>query len=161
MDFGISFAADVAAGKGEIGIDGTYILKYGSQAVPAAPTISLVDTPYNPASLRLRGRVGFVSGHWNFAGFVNHVGSYVDSRQAIAVPVRSWTTGDMTVRYNFGARDSFLSGASISLSVLNITNEPPPFVVNAFPAVWVGINFDGTNANARGRFISIQLAKHW
>jgi len=36
-------------------------------------------------------------------------------------------------------------------------DRKPPFVANPL----FGINFDGANANALGRFISLQLSKRW
>jgi hypothetical protein len=36
-------------------------------------------------------------------------------------------------------------------------DRKPPFVLNPL----FGINFDGANANALGRFLSVQVSKRW
>jgi outer membrane receptor protein involved in Fe transport len=42
------------------------------------------------------------------------------------------------------------------LGVTNVANKQPPFVANPN-----GVNFDGTNANALGRFWFLQVSKAW
>ena len=72
--------------------------------------------------------------------------------------IASWTTVDVTANYLFDFDHGPLSDASVELAVTNLMNRSPPYVPNA---VYPGIDFDGANANALGRFVSVQLAKRW
>jgi outer membrane receptor protein involved in Fe transport len=161
IDFDLAYTTNLKIGKVESGIDGTYIIRLDEQFVPTAPVITLLNTPYNPVNLRLRARGILSNGNWTFAGLLNYVNSYKDNRGPTVVPVSSWTTVDISMQYNFAGRSGVLGGLAATLSVLNIANEAPPVVANASPSVVPGINFDGTNANALGRFISLQLVKRW
>jgi hypothetical protein len=58
----------------------------------------------------------------------------------------------------FRAHQGPLANASIGLVASNIFARNPPFVLNPYG---VGINFDGANANAVGRMLSLRLAKSW
>jgi outer membrane receptor protein involved in Fe transport len=62
------------------------------------------------------------------------------------------------VKYLFSNERGPLADASILFAVTNLLNKAPPFVSNED---FAGINFDGANANALGRFLSLQLSKRW
>jgi outer membrane receptor protein involved in Fe transport len=88
------------------------------------------------------------------ASFLNYTNSYRD--ESNVSPIASWTTVDVTLKYLFDADSGPLANLSLLTAANNITDRRPPFVLNP-----VGINFDGANANALGRMISIQLSKRW
>jgi outer membrane receptor protein involved in Fe transport len=52
----------------------------------------------------------------------------------------------------------FLQHTTVLAGVTNIANKMPPFLANA---TGFGVNFDGTNANALGRFIYLQASVKW
>jgi outer membrane receptor protein involved in Fe transport len=85
---------------------------------------------------------------------LNYTDSYADATSGS--PIASWTTVDVTLKYLFNADSGPLADLSLLVAANNLMDRSPPFVLNS-----VGINFDGANANALGRVISIQLAKRW
>jgi hypothetical protein len=49
----------------------------------------------------------------------------------------------------------------LTLAVLNLANARPPFVAPQYPGAYGGATFDGANANLLGRYMSVQLTKHY
>ena len=88
---------------------------------------------------------------------INYVDSYRNNRLGQEADIESLTTADLTFRYNTGELyGDWLNNTVLSVNVLNLLNQDPPFVANS-----TGLNFDATNASALGRFISIGLSKQW
>jgi outer membrane receptor protein involved in Fe transport len=85
-------------------------------------------------------------------GAVNHVSGGRDPVGGRALD--DWITLDGQVRYDFDA--GWGQGLSLTLNVLNLANEEPPFY--DAPA---GIGYDAANTNVLGRQISFQLVKRW
>ncbi len=155
FDLDGSWATQTAFANIELGMNGTYILQFDTQFTPNAATVPILDTEYNPVDLRIRGRAIIRRGGLTFASFVNFTNSYRD--EGTGRPISSWTTVDETVKYLFTNDHGPLADASVLLSVTNLLNKAPPFLANPV----YGINFDGANANALGRFVSVQLSKRW
>lgn len=158
IDLNLSYKMAVFAGEFETGIDGTYILKFDNRVSSTTPETNLLNTPFNPIDLRLRPRAEFRIGPLSAGAFLNYANSYEDNRGTVPVPVASWTTVDMNVGYTCANDCWFLQHATILAGVTNIANRPPPYLVNA---LGYGVNFDGTNANALGRFIYLQISTKW
>jgi outer membrane receptor protein involved in Fe transport len=158
LDLSVGYKTAVSAGEFETGIDGTYILKFDNRVTSATPETSLLNTPFNPINLRLRPRARFQVGPFSAAAFLNYTNSYEDNRGATPVPVASWTTVDMNVGYTCVNDCWFLQHTTVLAGVTNIANKMPPFLANA---TGFGVNFDGTNANALGRFIYLQASVKW
>jgi iron complex outermembrane receptor protein len=157
FDLDGSWAAQTAIANLELGLNGTYILRFNTQFTPSAATVSILNTQYNPVDLRIRARAILRRGGLTFASFINFTNSYREDDTATARPISSWTTVDETVKYLFDNEHGPLADASVLLSVTNLFNQAPPYAANPV----YGINFDGANANALGRFISLQLSKRW
>lgn len=157
LDLDGSWAAQTALANIELGLNGTYIFRFDTQFTPTAATTSILNTAYEPVDLRMRGRAIFRRGGLTWASYINFTNSYRTDDTASAVPVASWTTVDMTAKYLFSNERGPLADASVLLSVTNLLNKAPPLVGNPI----FGINFDGANANALGRFVSVQLSKRW
>lgn len=158
VDLNTSYKTGLFAGEFETGIDGTYILKFDNRVTAATPEAELLNTPFNPVNLRLRPRAEFRWGPVNAAAFLNYTNSYEDNRGPTPVPVASWTTIDMNVGYTCGNDCWFMQHATVLAGVTNIANRAPPYLMNA---LGVGVNFDGTNANALGRFFFLQVSTKW
>jgi outer membrane receptor protein involved in Fe transport len=141
----------------ELGLNGTYILRFDTQSTPNADAISILNTAYNPVDLRIRGRAIVRHGGLTLASFVNFTNSYREDDTAPQRDIPIWTTVDATAKYLFNSEHGPLVDASVLLAVTNLLNKAPPFVPNPI----FGINFDGANANALGRFVSLQLTKRW
>jgi outer membrane receptor protein involved in Fe transport len=159
IDLGVSYRTDSSLGKLETGLDGTYIFKFDNQITQNSSFIKLRDTPFNPTDLKLRARVIIQRSGWTFATFCNYVSSYTDNRNGGSVPVSSWTTLDASVGYQFETTKSVLRNTSATLSVVNIANRAPPFVIGNFPGLNGAINYDGANANVLGRIIGLNITK--
>jgi iron complex outermembrane recepter protein len=157
FDLDGSWASQTAIGNIELGLNGTYIFRFDTQFTSNASTVSILNSEYDPVDLRMRGRVILRRGGLTFASFVNFTNSYQENDTATARPISSWTTVDETVRYLFNSEHGPLADASVLLSVTNLFDKAPPYAANPV----FGINFDGANANALGRFISLQLSKRW
>jgi iron complex outermembrane recepter protein len=157
IDFSVSDEASTPFGQLATGLDATYILKFDNRFSTVSPTVSLLNTPYNPIDLKAKGHVALTHGPMNYALLVNYVNSYKDNRSTVVVPIASWTTVDATIGYQVGANAGIFSDASLMIAVTNIANREPPFVQNEF----FPVRFDGANANALGRFFSIQLSKRF
>jgi hypothetical protein len=160
VDFNFSFTTNSRLATFESGLDATYVLNFDTQFTSTTPVVSILNTPYNPINLKLRAREVISRGNVTFGLFVNYVNSYRNNHRATTVPVASWTTADANINYEFSVEHGALHGTSLTLSVRNLTNRDPPFVLSTDP-VDAPINFDGANANPLGRFISVQLRKKW
>jgi iron complex outermembrane receptor protein len=161
LDFGGSHAIRSRIGKWTVGLTGTYILKYDEQLLPGSALMSVLNTPFNPVDLRLRGNVGFSLGGLSVTSFLNYVHEYHDPRSGTNVPVASWTTVDLNLAYRFPQGAGVMSNSQISLTATNLGNASPPFVPGQNASVFPGISFDGTNANPLGRVVGLHLSKHW
>jgi len=157
LDLDSSWSMPSVVGNIELGLTGTYVLRFDTQFTRNASTVSILNTPYNPVDLRLRGRAILQYRNLTFAGFVNFINSYQEDDIAAGREIPTWTTFDATVKYRFTSEHGPLADSALQLSVTNLLDRALPFVPNP----QFGINFDGANANALGRFLAIQLAKRW
>jgi iron complex outermembrane receptor protein len=156
LDLDAAWANRTAIGNIELGLNGTYIVRFDNEFTSEAPAVSILNTAYNPVNLRMRARAVIRSGGLTFASFVNYTNSYSVDKTAAAPPIAAWTTVDATVKYLFNADRGPLADLALLVAVTNLMDRNPPFVLNQ-----VGINFDGANANALGRMLSVQLSKRW
>jgi iron complex outermembrane recepter protein len=156
LDLDAAWAQQTAFGNLETGVNGTYIFGFDNQFTQEAPTVSILNTAYDPVNLRIRARAVLRRGGMTFATFINYTNSYSAATGSDVAPVSSWTTVDATFKYRFNADTGPLADLAVLLAVTNLADRNPPFVRNQ-----VGINFDGANANALGRMVSLQLAKRW
>jgi hypothetical protein len=92
--------------------------------------------------------------------YINYTNDYSDSNVIPYGHVSSWTTADAVASYQFGSSGGPFNGAAVTLSVINLTNRAPPDVSASASSLY-GITYDGANANALGRFISLRLQKRW
>ena len=142
------------------------LLEYDLQVAPGVSYVPLLDTFAEPT--KWRGQADFA---WTRAGFtaalgINHVSAYDNS---LATPRRSidaWTTGDLYFSYDAdeASATEWMRGMRVSLSIQNVTNEPPPYVQIPPEFLLPGVNplpFDPTNASPLGRFIAVQISKRW
>jgi outer membrane receptor protein involved in Fe transport len=157
VDLDGSWAGQTSIANVELGLNTTYIFRFDTQFTPNASIVSILNTAYNPVDLRMRARAVIRHGGLTFASFVNFIDSYRVDDTSPGRQIPSWTTVDVTAKYLFKSERGPLADASLLLSVTNLLNKAPPFVPNPI----FNINFDGANANALGRFLSVQLSKRW
>lgn len=157
LDLDGSWSEQAALANIELGLTGTYVFRFDSQFTRNAPRVSILNTAYNPVDLRLRGRAIIQRGSLTLATFVNFTNSYREDDTVGSREIPTWTTVDATLKYRFNSEHGPLADAALLLAVTNLLDTAPPFVANP----QFGINFDGANANALGRFLSVQLSKRW
>jgi outer membrane receptor protein involved in Fe transport len=158
LDFGSGYKTTLWGSSIDTGIDGTYVFTFDNQFSNSAPVASFLNTPYNPMSLRLRGRAISTRGPLSTGLFMNFTNAYRDTNIVPNGHVSSWTTTDAVISYQFGSAEAPTSGVSLALGVTNLTDRGPPRVAGYSG---YGINYDGVNANALGRFFSLRLQKRW
>ncbi|MGA3241843.1 MAG: TonB-dependent receptor [Bryobacteraceae bacterium] len=158
LDFGFGYKRTMLGTGIDTGIDGTYIFAFDNRFSSGAPVVSLLNTPYNPVNLRLRARALATRGPLSGGVYINFTNDYSDNNVIPYGHVSSWTTADAVASYAFGSSGGSPNGLTVALSVINLTNRAPPYV--SASDVY-GVTYDGTNANALGRFISLRLQKHW
>jgi iron complex outermembrane recepter protein len=158
LDFGLGFKRTILGTGIDTGIDGTYIFTFDNQFSSGAPVVSILNTSYNPINLKLRARALATRGPLSGGVYINYTNDYSDNNVVPFGHVSSWTTADAVITHEFGSSGGSVKGVTVALSVINLTNRAPPFVSNisGYP-----ITYDGVNANALGRYISLRLQKRW
>ena len=159
LDSAVSYRAAIGPVEIDPGLDLTYIWKLTNQFTAATPETSIVNTLYNPTRVKARGHLVLSDGAVSLATFLNYVNSYTNNVTAgEPVPISSWTTFDVTASYACTTCSGFLRDFAVSAGVINLANRAPPFAANANG---YDINYDGANANPLGRYLFVQLSKHW
>lgn len=149
LDFNIAQRFNAFGGDVDLSLAGSYILDFEQSFSDTAPSVDLVDTASNPIDLRLRGMIGWRRENLSTSLAINYADDYHDP--AFDRSVSSWTTVDVSLAYQFEG-----PGVEARLNVRNLFNEDPPFLNNP-----IGVGYDPENADAMGRFISLQLTKTW
>jgi iron complex outermembrane recepter protein len=160
LDFGLGYKRTILGTGIDTGIDGGYIFAFENQFSSTAPVVSILNTTYNPVNLRLRARALATRGPLSGGVYINFTNDYSNNDVIPYAHVSSWTTADAAASYAFGSSGGAPNGLTIALSIINLANRAPPFVSNPSSAIYP-INYDGSNANALGRYISLRLQKHW
>ncbi|MGQ3043867.1 MAG: TonB-dependent receptor domain-containing protein [Brevundimonas aurantiaca] len=141
-------------GSGDFSLDATvtHLLTNDRTITQTSPREDLLGAPNFPA--RWRGRFGaqWMQGPITVGGALNHVSGGRDTTSGKAID--DWITLDGQVRVDL--ENGWAEGLSLTLNVLNLLNEEPPF----YDAP-VGIGYDAANTNVLGRQISLQLVKRW
>jgi iron complex outermembrane receptor protein len=103
--------------------------------------------------------VGWTRGAYAAVIAANHVRGY-DNPLVIPVDaVSSWTTTDLSLTFkgSESSQSHILQGVTAVLSAHNLFDTGPPQIRgNLF-----GLLYDPTNAEARGRYLSMSLRKIW
>jgi outer membrane receptor protein involved in Fe transport len=151
-----AYALPTRVGDLSFGLNATYVLDLDFARVDGAPLVSQLNTLNNPVDLRVRGTVSWA--HRDLVGTVSaaYIDNYFDAAPTVSTrrPISSWTTFDMSLRYEPSAATGLFTGTSLSLSAVNAFNRDPPFVNTQF-------GFDSQNATATGRVLSVVVSKHW
>ncbi|HEY8509042.1 MAG TPA: TonB-dependent receptor [Steroidobacteraceae bacterium] len=155
---GVDFSAGYRTGAVQLGVDGTYVVRFDTRFTSTAPEVELLNTVYNPVDLRARAHIAIALRDFDIAAYFNYTDGYKDVRADQTASVASWSTIDLTASWRPQARESsWLSDTVISASITNLLDRNPPFVDNPlFP-----LYFDGANADPIGRVCSITLLKRW
>lgn len=158
VDLQLASGHDTPIGRLDLGLNANYLFDFKRALISTDPLTEEVDRLGRPVDFRARGSITWANAHWAVSGFVNYVDSYTDDVSVPARRVDSWLTSDLTVSYKTApsSDDGLLGGVKVSLFVQNMLDEDPPFADTIG-----GLGYDSSNANGRGRFVTLQINKEW
>jgi iron complex outermembrane receptor protein len=130
----------------------TYIRDLEANFCESCATTDLVNTYGQPLKLRLRASGGWSNGVLSTNAAVNFANAYSDTNLVPPGRISSFTTLDLNANWTIPA-----TGTILSLNILNILNSDPPSTAFSLEK----INYDPTNADPRGRTISLQVRQSW
>lgn len=152
FDWSSSYAFEAGANSFTLEASASYLLDYKQALTPAAPPRQLVSTVNSPVDFRGTFGGTWKRGDWLARLALNHVDPYKDP---LGKTIDAWNTLDANLHWT-PLSPPWASGLRVSLNVLNLLDEDPPF----YDAI-SGIGFDPGQANALGRTVSLQLTKRW
>jgi outer membrane receptor protein involved in Fe transport len=126
---------------------------------------NVTNTIAEPPKFRLRGAVTWQYRNLTADLMLNHTGAYQNALFSPPQDIASWTTEDLTLKVNIPPHASMLwRDLDLVLNIQNLADRRPPFL--AIPAGDIAIGrsavpFDGTNASAVGRYVSLEIRKGW
>jgi iron complex outermembrane receptor protein len=150
---------DGGLGRWGLSFSGNYSLVDGTNLGNVANTIG------EPPRLHLRSGVT-----WQYRALtadltLNHTGSYQNTLIAPREDIGSWTTEDLTLNANIPEHTNGLwHDFSLVFNVQNLADRRPPFIAIPVDDIAIGrsaVPFDGTNASAVGRYVSLEVRKAW
>jgi iron complex outermembrane recepter protein len=176
FDLAASYAFESPVGDWRVFASGTLITGYDLQATPGAAFVDRLgkyESTGNPVKLRSRQGLSWKRGGFGAIASVNYTDSYecetgcfVPSATGAPVPsttpikIDSWATVDLQLSYDFTQESGLLAGAGLTLNVLNVFDDEPPFIdtgriINGNAPE----TYDGANATINGRAVALTLTK--
>lgn len=153
LDFTASYSTRRGADTFSANANGTYLFAWRQRTTPASAAIDQRNRAGQPVGFRGRTTFGWQRGGFDVLAGINHVAAYRDV--LTGAPITSWTTVDARLAWS-APPTSTLRGTTVSLVAQNLFDRPPPFYDAA-----AGVGYDAANADATGRFLSLQLVKRW
>lgn len=157
FDIILEYSRESDLGLLGIGLNVNYLLKFEEQLTPTAEVFDLAGTVYNPIDLRMRGALSWARDRFAATAFINYADGYSDDQVDPAGDLDSWTTIDLSLSYNFGER----SDRNLVLSMQNLFDEDPPFVIDRSGINQANLGYDPENATPLGRFVSLHINMVW
>ena len=154
VDLAARYRFDTPAGSVSLSGDLTWLTRFERQVTPASAVIDLVGQPTYPMALRARTDAAWTRGALTLSAAANYVDGGHDPTSGR--DISSWLTFDAQARYDFPDSHGLSQDLSLTLNVINLANDAPPFYDSPR-----GIAYDASNANMLGRQISLQLLKRW
>ncbi len=153
-------------GRWELAFSGNYLLmdrtsieSYFPQATNVANTVA------EPPKVRLRGGVTWRYRNLSADLMLNHTSAYQNTLFSPPQDIASWTTEDFALKVNIPPHASTLwSDLDLVLNIQNLADRRPPFIAIPSSDIAIGrsaVPFDGTNASAVGRYVSLEIRKGW
>jgi outer membrane receptor protein involved in Fe transport len=165
VDGGYTYDAG-GLGRWELSFSGNYLLVDRTSIEAFFPqATNVTNTVAEPPKFRLRG--GFTWQYRNLTAdlMLNHASAYQNTLFSPTQDIASWTTEDLTLKINTPPHAGMLwRDLNLVLNIQNLADRRPPFL--AIPAGDIAIGrsavpFDGTNASAVGRYVSLEIRKGW
>jgi iron complex outermembrane receptor protein len=133
-------------------LNATYIKEIANTFCSTCVGTDAANTYGNPLKLRLRAAAGWSNAAFSVNGAVNFANAYSDTNLVPPGHIASFTTADLNASWH-----SRSTGTTLSVNIINLFNENPPLAAPAYNRV----QYDPTNADARGRILSLQLRQSW
>lgn len=159
VDFFVDYAMEVAGAQVNLGLEGTYTLRYDVDAyflngVKIADSFEAAGfynfdngvRPIQDLKMRAHANVAIGDNH-NLLAYVNYISDY-DDRRAGVIPFNGGTIDSqqtIDVHYTANFMDDTLS---VTLSAINATDEEPPIAYG-------DLMYDGYTHNALGRMVKL------
>lgn len=157
------YVHDVGFGSLGLSLSATYLGVDRTQAFSDFPVADVADTSGEPPKFRLQGGIDWKWRSLTSDLTVNYWGAYRDTLVDPVQQVGSWTTEDLAVSYSPPVV-AFFSRFSVVLNLQNLLDRRPPLLAIPLSEVAVGrsaVPFDGTNASAVGRYVSLEIRTGW
>jgi iron complex outermembrane receptor protein len=130
----------------------TYIKEIANTFCDSCVSIDSADTYAQPLKLRLRAAAGWSNAAFSVNSALNFSNTYSDTNLNPPGRIAAFTTVDFNATWSIRA-----SGTRLSINILNAFNAEPPRTSPAFNQV----EYDPTNADSRGRILSLQVRQPW
>jgi iron complex outermembrane receptor protein len=153
LDLGAHSLIDLSAtNKLLFDFNATYIKEIANTFCDSCVSIDSADTYAQPLKLRLRAAAGWSNAAFSVNGALNFANAYSDTNLNPPGRIGAFTTADFNATWSIRA-----SGTRLSINILNAFNANPPRTSRAFNQV----EYDPTNADPRGRILSLQVRQPW
>jgi iron complex outermembrane recepter protein len=133
-------------------LNATYIKDLETTFCVTCVSTDLVDTYGQPLKLRLRASGGWSNASVSTNAALNYANAYSDTNLLPPGRIAAFVTADFNATWRIRA-----SGTSLSFIVINAFNSNPPLTAPALNKVL----YDPTNADPRGRVLSLQVHQAW
>jgi len=153
IDASIGYSLEAGGNKFSLDANGTYLTAWRQRTTPASASIDQRNQPGKPVDFRGRAAIGWQRGAFDALLGLNYVDGYRDP--VGGRPISSWATVDLRLAWN-APKESWFGGGTIALIAQNLFDRDPPFYDST-----AGVGYDAGNADATGRFVSIQITKRW
>lgn len=153
-------------GRWRLSFSGNYSVVDGTFAPAFLPRVgNVANTIAEPPRLRLRGGVTWQYRAMTADFTLNHTGAYHNTLFTPTEDIGSWTTEDFTLKAIIPAHANGLwRDLSLVLNIQNLADRRPPYLAIPADDIAVGrsaVPFDGTNASAVGRYLSLEIRTEW
>ena len=153
FDFTASYERETAVGVFATSLNASYLTEFERQLTPDSNAVEDLNVLYRPVDLRLRGVLSWSRGGFTASGAINYTSDYEDNT---ANSIDAWTTVDLNLSYETpdALANGVLEGTRFGINLRNSFDEEPPFALTPD-----GFNYDTSNADPFGRFVSVSLSK--
>jgi len=170
LDIAVNQSWKSAVGTWHAGLVAENFLNYFVSLLPGAPAVDELSELSFPIRLKSRAQLGwqrdFGTDSLTANLFVNYTAPYHIPAASLPLGVSdyysqipSYTTFDFAIVYNLHSYLPQLvrNGFTLSFSVQNLMNRPPPLVLN-FASTGAGVLYDPSNASPLQRVFQVQVA---
>jgi iron complex outermembrane recepter protein len=153
-------------GQWGLSFSGNYLLVDRTSIEAGFPQeTNVTNTIAEPPKFRMRGGVTWQYRALTADLMLNHTSAYENTLFSPPQDIASWTTEDLTLKVNIPPNANMLwRDLNLVLNIKNLADRRPPFLDIPTGDIAIGrsvVPFDGTNASAVGRYVSLEIRKGW